>query len=206
MKQIRIACIGGMLVGSALHAQTYLPRLELSPGFNLVRLSPGPDMERTALPGWNMSATIFPTSRLGFTAEIGGARSTRSISDALIPDSRVRLNQTTFLAGPAVRLFRRDRFNSTFRAMFGVARGRSEFPSDEVPAGIISGQGPSSVGIFGDETVFASAIGSMWDIKLTDTIAWRIAPSFLFTRFGGETQITQRFSTGIVLRFGRVSK
>jgi hypothetical protein len=56
--------------------------------------------------------------------------------------------------------------------------------------------------IFEDETVFAAAFGTAWDVRLTRALAVRLNPTLMLTRFSGETQVTQRFSTGLVVWFG----
>jgi hypothetical protein len=94
------------------------------------------------------------------------------------------------------------RFTSRARALFGVAHVSSEFPTDAINAGIAPGQTPQDIGIFEDETVFAAAFGTAWDVRLTRALAVRLNPTLMLTRFSGETQVTQRFSTGLVVWFG----
>jgi hypothetical protein len=171
-------------------------------------MDPGADLDRTRLPGAQVALNISPfstrdglVSRLGFAVEVAGSRQTRTLDDALVPSTKVRLTETTLLAGPTFTTFRRGRVTSNFRALFGVARLRSTFPSDLDQAGIAPGQAPSSIGVFEDEDAFAASIGSAWDIRLNRAFAVRINSGMLLTRFGGETQLSQRVSTGIVFRW-----
>jgi hypothetical protein len=178
------------------------PRLDVSGGLTLARIEPGPDLDRQGLAGWHASIAVYPFSRLGVAAEFAGARRTPSLEDTRVPDAQVRLNQRTFLVGPSVRIIRRNRLSTSFRALFGVAPVTAEFPSDVVQIGILPGQTPADLGLFEDDTVFAAAIGSHWDIALSRTLAVRLNPSLLITRLGEDTQLTQRFSTGLVFRLG----
>jgi hypothetical protein len=178
------------------------PLLDVAGGLTLARMEAGPDLDRQNLAGWSASVALYPLARLGIAAEFAGTRRTASLADALVPDAEVRLNQRTFLVGPTVRIIRRSRLNTSLRALFGLARVTAEFPSDLVQNGILPGQTPADVGVFEDDTVFAAAIGSHWDITLSRTLGIRLNPSLLITRLGDETQLTQRFSTGLVVRFG----
>ena len=102
------------------------PRLDASGGLTLARIEPGPDLDRQGLAGWHASIAVYPFSRLGVAAELAGARRTPSLEDTRVPDAQVRLNQRTFLVGPSVRIIRRNRLSTSFRALFGVARVTAE--------------------------------------------------------------------------------
>lgn len=178
------------------------PQFDISGGLSLVRMSPGPDLDRTGLVGWSGSFSFHPTRRLGMVAEISGGRRTPELEDTLVADVPVRLRQTSFLAGPTFRMLSRGRFTARTRALLGVARLTSEFPADQAIGGITPGQTPQDIGIFEDETAFAAAFGTAWDIRLSRALALRLNPTFMITRFNDETQFTQRFSTGLVVWFG----
>lgn len=178
------------------------PQFDIFGGLSLVRMSPGPDLDRAGLVGWSGSFAFHPTRRLGMIAEISGARRTPELEDALVADAPVRLRQTSFMAGPTFRMLSRGRFTARARALFGVSRLTSEFPSDQVIGGITPGQTPQDIGIFEDETAFAAAFGTAWDIQLSRAVALRLNPTLMLTRFNDETQVTQRFSTGLVVWFG----
>jgi hypothetical protein len=221
MKTITITCATVLLVAFASTASAQIvpepsmpaaslstatapdwPQFDVSGGLSLVRMSPGPDLDRAGLVGWSGSFSFYPTRRLGVVAEIAGARRTPELEDTLVADAPVRLRQTSFLAGPNFRMMSRGRFTARARAMLGVARLTSEFPSDLVISGITPGQTPQDIGIFEDETAFAAAFGTAWDIRLSRALALRVNPTFMLTRFNSETQFTQRLSTGLVVWFG----
>jgi hypothetical protein len=182
-------------------------RLDVFGGVTLLRMEPGPDLDRTGLAGWQASVSLFPfrgdgfASRFGVAAELAQARRTPSLPDVLVPDTDVRLTQNTFVIGPAIRVVRRERLTTNFRVLVGVARVTATFPDDRIQDGILPGQSPASIGVFAEETTAAVAIGSAWDIRLASRMALRVNPSVLITRFGGQTQTTQRIATGIVFRW-----
>jgi hypothetical protein len=172
--------------------------MDISGGLTLVRMAPGPDLDRAAMPGWHVSVSLYPLGRLGLTAEVAGARRTPTLDDASNPDAPVRLRQTSFLVGPSFRTLQFGRVSSRLRALFGVARLSAEFPSEAQAHGITPNQTPHDIGLFANETAFAAAFGSAWDIRLSRALALRLNPTLMVTRFGGGTQLSQRFSTGIV--------
>jgi hypothetical protein len=120
-------------------ASVVTPPWDLAAGFALVRMEPGPSLDRTALPGWNVAFATFPLGRFGLAVEVARNGRTPAVGDALVPDTKVRLGQTSFLAGPAVRVIRARRLTTSFRALLGVARVTSELPSDLVQDGIVPG-------------------------------------------------------------------
>lgn len=184
------------------------PFLDVYGGATISFMRPGADLDRTLLPGGQVAINVSPfnnrdgaLSRLGFAVDFSASRHTPSLDDALVPSTKVRVTQATFLAGPTFTTFRRGRVTSNFRALFGVARMRSTFPSDMDQVGIAPGLPPSSIGVFEDEDAFAASIGSAWDIKVSRAVAVRINQGSLITRFGGKTQFSPRLSTGIVFRW-----
>jgi hypothetical protein len=184
-----------------------MPRIDIFGGLTLLRLVPGTDLDRTGLAGWQAALTMYPfkgdrsVSRLGFAAEVVGAQRTPTLDDTQVPGTKVELTENTFLFGPTLRLIRRERFSSNLRMLLGVARLRTSFPADLTQAGIASGATPGSIGVFNDENVFAASVGSAWEIRVSRLVAVRVNPSLLITRFHGGTQLTQRFSTGLVFRW-----
>jgi hypothetical protein len=184
------------------------PLIEVYGGGAFSFMRPGADLGRVFEPGAQVALNVSPFGRrdswmwrLGFAVEAGGVRDTPTLDDSLVPNTKVRLTETTFLAGPTFMTFRRGRVTSQLRPLIGIARLRSEFPSDVDQFNIAPGQLPSSIGVFEDETAFAVSLGSAWDIRITRALAVRINQGGLITRFGGKTQYSQRVSTGIVFRW-----
>jgi hypothetical protein len=185
------------------------PHLDVFGGLMLLRLTPGSDLDRAGVPGWQAALTVYPfggdrwVSRLGFAAEVVGAQRTPALDDAQVPGAKVQLTENTFLFGPTLRLVRRERFSSNLRVLVGVARLRTGFPSDLAQDGIAPGETPGGIGVFEDDNAFAASVGSAWEIRVSRVVAVRLSPSMLITRFHGETQLAQRFSTGLVFRWYR---
>ncbi len=139
--------------------------------------------------GWNTTITGYPAARFGITADFAGyygdARTAASDSSGS-PTSGI--HQYSFMAGPQFRLFRKERFETSLRAVFGGAHGRLLGPN-------------SSTNVL-DDTTFAALFGSNFDVNLSKKVAIRFSPGIYLTQFNGETQRNFRFSVGPVFRFG----
>jgi hypothetical protein len=153
-------------------------KFEAFGGYSVTRMKTEKDFEPANTHGWNASFTAYPTSRLGFTTDVAGYYSTLGHGS----DPAVSLRQYTFMAGPQVRILRKERFETSFHALFGAARG-------EVPGSA-------------DETTFAANFGTNFDVKVSRRVAMRFSPGLYLTQFGTETQRNFRFSVGPVFRFG----
>ena len=175
--------------------------VEVFGGYFVANMRPeNSSLNRTTMNGWNTSVTGYPTSRLGFTADFTGSyanvRPPSSVSSnaAAASLSDVGIHQYSYMAGPQIRLIRKERFETSVKALFGAARGY--VPDGSLPAG--------STFAFNslDQTAFAAQVGSNFDVNVSRRMAIRFSPGLYLTQFGDETQKNFRFSVGPVFRFG----
>jgi hypothetical protein len=162
-------------------------------GYTLTPVKPADDFGRTALDGWNTSVTLYPHPWLGISGDLAGfygaarpANAAGGGSSAETSAPPVRVRMYSFTAGPQIRLFRSRRLESSFKALFGGARGQAPSISD----------GP-------DQAAFAALFGANFDVNLSRRLAVRFSPGLSVTPFGNnQTQHSFRFSIGPVFRFG----
>ena len=168
--------------------------VELFGGFKFANMRPGKDYESLQMTGWNTSATLYPTHRLGLTADFAGYYGTAKPSASVVasqPEAAVR--QYSFLGGPQIRLIHKRAFDTSFKALFGAARGYLP----DVPASVASTYGTL------DETKFAALFGTNFDWNVTRKVALRFSPGIYITQFGpSDTQKSFTFSVGPVFKFG----
>lgn len=86
------------------------------------------------------------------------------------------LDQHSFLFGPQLRLLRRARIETSFRALFGTVRANGN-------------------------NAFGSAIGGAIDIPINKRIKWRIQPGIFLICYNGDLERNFRLSTGPVFTF-----
>lgn len=167
--------------------------MEVFGGYSLGNGKPDNSTNRATWNGWNGSFAIYPFSRLGVATDVSGYYGSAHATASLNEDStstatalrRDSVHQYAVLAGPQVRLFRKERFETSFRALFG--RAFMHVPSYDVL----------------DQSSFASLIGTNIDYRISRKVAFRFSPGMYLTRFGdGETQRNFRFSVGAVYQFG----
>jgi hypothetical protein len=157
---------------------------ELFAGYSMGQMRPGNDLDSITQKGWNASITGYPwASRFGITADFAGLYGTTSLTN---PQLSGDLRQYSFMAGPQFRLFRKERFETSLRAVFGGAHGS------------VWKNGTS----LADETTFAALVGTNVDYNLSKRVALRFSPGIYMTQFGDQTQRNFRFSVGPVFRFG----
>lgn len=160
--------------------------VDLFAGFTAANMNPPNESQRATLNGWNGSLTVHPFYRVGFTADVAGQYG--SVKTTALGSLNVR--QHSVMAGPEIRLLKRGRFESSFKALFGAAQGRV----------------PDSTGYGAEDTAFAALFGSNLDFNLSRRVAFRVSPGMFLTRYGeeigGDTQRNLRISAGLVFRLG----
>lgn len=160
---------------------------EVFGGYTVGQTKPDDHSDGATLKGWNASVTMYPWYRFGITADVAGlygASVPGAGGDAAPPLSG---RQYSFLAGPQIRLFRSDRFDTSVRFLAGGARGYA--PTALYPAS--------------EETAFAALAGTNVDLHLGRGFALRFSPGLYVTQFGDKTQTSLRFSIGPVFHWGR---
>src|SRR5262245_8349129 len=102
--------------------------IEVFGGYTIGKMKPENDSNRATLNGWNSSITGYLTPRFGVTADFAGlygaANPAVTLTDASVAStsvSSVTVRQYSFMAGPQFRLLRKERFESSIRALFGGA-------------------------------------------------------------------------------------
>lgn len=158
------------------YAQT--PQAEVFGGYSYLRINPGSGIPGENVPaGWHASVAGNFNSWFGLAGDFSGHY--KNIFG-------VNVNTHIFTVGP--------RF--TARANESV----QPFAHFQV-GGARIGAGVSGFG--GSDTSFAAVMGGGVDVKLNDSVAWRLGQfDYVLTRFGGDSQHNFRYSTGVVFRFG----
>jgi len=108
-----------------------------------------------------------------------------------------RIMQYYFMMGPEYRFLRKAKFSATAHTLFGDAYG--VFNSAHLPNLDVQ-----TFGLFATQWTFGSAIGGSFDYNYTPRIALRIQPDLLMTHYGGTMEQNFAFSTGPVIRLGKL--
>ena len=178
--------------------ETYSHRWEVGGGGGFLRFRSGQYTQLNNEITFWMDTTYYLNQRLGITGELRGAYGNAKTLEGNQFASLVgnpQISEYPFLAGPTYRFYMRERYAVSGFALGGVAIGKFDGASKGIPATQL-GFWPST------NARPAFSLGANLDLNLYPNFAFRIAPSYLGTTFGGSLQNNLGFDMGLVYRFG----
>jgi hypothetical protein len=179
---------------------TYTHRWEVAGGGGFVRFHSGQFTQKNNEVTFWLAPTYYFNQKLGITGEIRGAYGSGkpwqgvNNEDSLV--GRPQISEYPFMAGPTYRVRTREKTSIGIFALGGTAIGK--FDGDS------KGQTAQSLGFWPSTNARpAFSVGVNLDANIFPNLAFRIAPSYLGTTFGGSLQNNLGFEMGFVYRFGR---
>jgi hypothetical protein len=179
--------------------ETYTHRWEVGGGGGYLRFRSGEFTQKNSEIAFWMNTTYFLSEKLGITGEVRGAYGNAKTLQGTQYTNFVgnpQISEYPFLAGPTYRLYTKQRYAVSAFALGGVAIGKFDGASHGVPAYDL-GFWPST------SARPAFSVGGNLDLNLYPNLAFRIAPSYLGTTYGGTLENNAGFEMGLVYRFGR---
>ena len=178
---------------------TYTHRWEVGGGGGWLRFRSGEYTQKNSEIAFWMDTTYYLNQKLGLTGEIRGA-----YGNAKVPNlnqfatlvGNPQISEYPFMAGPTYRVYSKLRYNVSVFALGGTAIGKFDGDSKGIPAAQL-GFWPST------NAAPALSVGGNLDLNIYPNLAFRIAPSYLGTGYGGSWQNNAGFNMGLVIRFGR---
>jgi hypothetical protein len=179
--------------------ETYTHRWEVGGGGGYLRFRSGEFTQKNSEITFWMDTTYYLNQKLGITGEIRGAYGNAKVPNynqyaALVGTPQI--SEYPFMGGPTYRFYRKQRYAISAFALGGTAIGKFDGDSKGVPAADL-GFWPST------NARPAFSVGANLDLNVYPNLAFRIAPSYLGTTFGGDLQNNFGFEMGLVFRFGR---
>jgi hypothetical protein len=179
--------------------ETYTHRWEVGGGGGYLRFRSGELTQKNSEIAFWMDTTYYLNQKLGITGEIRGGYGNAKVPNynqyaALVGTPEI--SEYPFMAGPTYRFYRKQRYAISGFALGGTAIGKFDGDSKGVPA-VDLGFWPST------NARPAFSVGANLDLNVYPNLAFRIAPSYLGTTFGGSLQNNLGFEMGLVFRFGR---
>lgn len=196
------------------------PRTEFFGGYSHLRLTQDSGLEPGDLNGWNTSAKLNATPRIGLLADFSADYGHRSLAPYQLflpipgnPNPVIRtepgnIHQYTFSVGPEIRIVHHGRLTVNARALVGMAKTNTLILPLTVPIQLPFGPNGEPV-TFSRRTIaggtgFAGSLGGGLDNRISDHLSYRIVqPELLVVNFIGLTSINMRISTGIVFTSGK---
>jgi hypothetical protein len=179
--------------------ETYTHRWEVGGGGGYLRFRSGQFTQKNSEITFWVNNTYYLNQRLGITGELRGAYGNAKVLQGNPFASLVgnpQISEYPFLAGPTYRFRLRQKTAISAFALGGVAIGK--FDGDS------KGHSAQSLGFWPSTSARpAFSVGANFDLNLYPNLAFRVAPSYLGTTYGGTLQNNVGFEMGLVYRFGR---
>jgi hypothetical protein len=176
--------------------ETYTHRWEVGGGGGFLRFRSGEHLQRNSEISFWLDTTYYFNQKLGLTGELRGSYGNAKVGNTIYNIPNPQISEYPFLAGPTYRVRTKQHYSVGVFALGGTAIGKFDGGSKGIPATLL-GMWPST------NARPAFSLGANVDINLFPNLAFRIAPSYLGTTFGGSLQNNGGFDMGLVYRFGR---
>jgi hypothetical protein len=198
------------------------PRTEVFTGYSHLRLTNDSELEPADLNGWNASARLNVTTRIGLLADFSADYGYRSLAPYQLflpipgnPNPVIRtepghIHQYTFSLGPEIRIVHHGRLTVSAQALVGLAKTNTLILPLAAPIQLPLGPNGEPV-TFSRRTIlggtgFAGSLGAGLDYRISDHLSYRIVqPELLVVNFVGSTPINMRISTGIAFTSGKIT-
>jgi hypothetical protein len=179
--------------------ETYTHRWEVGGGGGWLRFRSGESTQKNSEIAFWMNTTYYLNQKLGITGEIRGAYGNAKLPNGTGYAGLVgnpQISEYPFMAGPTYRVRLREKTAISVFALGGTAIGKFDGDTHGVPT--------SQLGFWPSTNARpAFSVGANLDLNVYPNLAFRIAPSYLGTTFGGNLQNNVGFNMGLVYRFGR---
>ena len=179
--------------------ETYAHRWEFGGGGGYLRFRSGKNLQKNSEIAFWFNGTYYLNDRLGLTGEIRGAYGNAKLynnATAYGLNYNPNISQYPYLFGPTYRFYRREHYAVSGFALGGAAIGKFDSDTKGVPSTTL-GMWPST------NARPAFSLGANVDINVYPNLAFRIAPTYTGTTFGGSLQSNAGFEMGLVYRFGQ---
>jgi len=176
---------------------TYSHRWEVGGGGGYLRFRSGEFTQKNSEIAFWMDTSYFFNPKLAITGEVrGGYGNAKVANNTYNINYDPQISEYPFLVGPTYRFRVREKTALSVFALGGTAIGKFD--------GDLEHHTATELGLWPSTNARpAFSIGGNLDLNLYPNLAFRIAPSYLGTVFGGSLQNNVGFNMGIVYRFGR---
>lgn len=179
--------------------ETYTHRWEFAGGGGFMRFRSGESLQKNSEILFFFNGTYYLNEKLGLTGEIRGAYGNAKLYNSSTQYGvtyNPNISQYPYLFGPTYRVYRTERYGVSAFALGGAAIGK--FDSDT------KGVSAPTVGLWPSTSARpAFSLGANLDLNVYPNFAFRVAPTYTGTTFGGSLQNNVGFQMGIVYRFGQ---
>jgi hypothetical protein len=179
--------------------ETYTHRWEVAGGGGYLRFRSGEFTQKNSEINFWLNTNYFFSQKLGITGELrgnyGNAKTLQGNQFANLVGNP-QISEYPFMAGPTYRVLLHQKYDVALFALGGTAIGKFDGDSKGVPA--------TDLGFWPSTSARpAFSVGANFDVNLFPNLAFRFAPNYMGTTFGGDIQNNLGINLGLVYRFGR---
>jgi hypothetical protein len=174
---------------------TYSHKYDIYFGYAYLRMRPGHFLQHANESGWNAGITRYFNPKLGVTADLRGYYKSVYVGNNPYSLFQPFISNYSVMVGPQYFVRQRKGYAVSGQVLAGVTRNL--FYADS------AGHPGSLVGLYPNQTRFTAAAAVPVDINLGPGLAFRIAPNYDLTTWGGDIQHNLGFTVALNYRFGR---
>jgi hypothetical protein len=174
---------------------TYSHRYDIYFGYAYLRMRPGHFLQHANESGWDAGITRYFNTKLGVTADLRGYYKSVYVGNNPYALFQPFISNYSVMVGPQYFVRQRKDYAVSGQVLAGVTRNL--FYADS------AGHSGSLVGLYPNQTRFTAAAAVPVDINLGPGLAFRIAPTYDLTTWGGDIQHNLGFTLALNYRFGR---
>ena len=179
--------------------ETYSHRWEAFGGGGFLRWDSGPSTQKNNEVSWAAGTNYFLSPKLSIVGEaqgsFGRAKPVR-FDPNVAPIGNPQINEYFFTGGANYRFYAKEKLAVSVQGTGGVAWGIFSSGSP------YSYYGPD-LGLWQDGFKPAFTVSVNADYNFYPNLAFRIAPTYVGSTFGGQVQNNVGLNAGVVYRFGR---
>ena len=177
--------------------ETYTHRWEVGGGGGFLRYRSGQYLQKNSEIAFWLDTTYYFNPKLGITGELRGNYGNAKIGNNIYAlNFRPQISEYPFMGGPTYRVLQRQEVAVGLFALGGTAIGKFDGDNKGIPATDL-GMWPST------NARPAFSVGANVDLNFFPNLAFRIAPNYMGTTFGGTLENNLGVNLGLVYRFGR---
>lgn len=185
----------------------YSHRWEVGGGGGYLRFRSGEYLQKNNEVSWATSATYYTSPRLGWMGDIRGSFGNAKVYNNIYNEAyNPLINEYTFMAGPNLRFYRKEKTAVSLHVLGGMAMGNF----DGGAKGLLS----QDLGLWQSATRPAFSAGMNFDYNMYPNLVLRLTPTYVGTVFQlapsdpspqphGGIQNNAGVNVGLFYRFGR---
>ena len=176
----------------------YTHLYEIYGGSGYLRFRPGPTLQRLNEYDWNFGVSRYFSERLGVTVDVRGTYGKAFIPPinniaSAIPHPEI--SQYAGMIGPTYRFLLNPKYSISGRVLAGAGYGKF--------SGDLGTFTTASFNLYPDGATPVISASAPIEYNVSPGLGLRLAPEYVFTKFGSDTQNSLGFTAGVVVRWGK---